>query len=552
MKQSILFAAFGAVLCLLTPLSARAEGRDTLVFISDLHLNVDASYAWLRTNAPSLAAFINRVNARRDVSELVILGDMLDDWVETVENAPHTFEDVLASPNNAEIVSALQNICRNPNIRVTYVTGNHDMLSFETANKACITNIIPGLNIISEAPGLGAYTRNNVIWTEHGHRYCMFNAPDTWSRAGGRLPLGYFISRIAASKSARDKKVYTTMEALDSMIKAPGDYYTPPPGEENVVFNNAFIAALFDFFALVWGGYKPWDVFKMRGTDHFVNDPSVAGIGKTYGAIYSEWPNRMNTVHQYEAVFNDVGSLLSAANMLFEMPDRIKSKYPFTPRIVLFGHTHKPVFYYYCDSLNAIYANTGTWIDGQAGSWVEIKITDAGETSFYTVSLWFDGESAPRQRAALEPLAAGMAQAPNDCDGDGKSDMVLFNPSAGAWYIASLDGEILAWDLKWGWAGVCPLSGDYDGDGRADLAVFDRATGAWYIVSLDGAVLAWGLKWGWPGVCPLSGDYDGDGKADLAVFDRTAGAWYIVSLDGTVLAWDLKWGWQGAWPVGAF
>jgi len=254
-------------LCLLVPLSARAAERNKLIFISDLHMNVDVPYAWLKTNAPPLAAFINQVNEREDVAELVILGDMLDDWIETVENTPHTFYDILVSTNNAEVVAALRSICQNPNITVTYVVGNHDLLTFEAANKTSITNILPGLNIISDSPGLGAYTKNSVIWAEHGHRYCMFNAPDIWSRTNGHLPLGYFISRIAASKSAREHKVYTTMDALDTLIKSPGSFYTPPAGQENVVFNDEFINALFDVFALVWGGCLPSDTFTMGEVD---------------------------------------------------------------------------------------------------------------------------------------------------------------------------------------------------------------------------------------------------------------------------------------------
>ena len=146
MQKNKSVALLIAVLCLVVPLSARAE-RNTLVFVSDLHMNIDASYAWLKTNAPPLAAFINDVNGREDVAELVILGDMLDDWIETVENEPHTFQDVLSSSNNAEVVAALQAICRNPDIRVTYVTGNHDLLSFESENKTTITNVLPGLNM---------------------------------------------------------------------------------------------------------------------------------------------------------------------------------------------------------------------------------------------------------------------------------------------------------------------------------------------------------------------------------------------------------------------
>ncbi len=411
MKKTTQIVCAGFILFLSFTNMAQASSRNKLVFISDLHMNIDAPFAWLQTNAPALASFINTVNAREDVSELVILGDLLDDWVEPVGNTPHTFEDVLNAQNNAGVVAALQAVCRNPDITVTYVAGNHDMLSFESQNRAIIANAFPGLNIVSDSPGLGTYSKNSVIWAEHGHRYCMFNAPDIWSRTNGHLPMGYFISRIAASKSAEDGQIYTTMDVLDMMIKDPDSFDGKLSGHDGV-FSDEFIALLFDAVALTWGGFWPWDEYSMNGLDAFTEDPSVATVGETYDAIYSSWPTRMDVVSQYNAIWNDIGHLSSAANLLFEMPERIRDQYPFTPRIVLFGHTHKAAFYYHSDSVNSIYANTGTWIDGHAQTWVEIEITPDGDEDKYTVSLWYNGESTPRQQGTLSAPAATRRHVP--------------------------------------------------------------------------------------------------------------------------------------------
>ncbi len=517
------------VLGLLVPFSVRAAERNKSVFISDLHLNVDASYAWLKTNAPALTAFINRVNAREDVAELIILGDMLDDWVETVENKPHSFADVLAAPNNAEVVAALKAACQNTNLTVTYVTGNHDLLSFEPASQAAITNAIPGLRIISDSPGLGAYTKNNIIWAEHGHRYCLFNAPDIWSRTNGHLPLGYFITRIAASKSAREGTVYTTMDAMNTLVKAPGSYYVPNAGEENNPYNDAFINALFDVFALVWGGYWPWDTFKMNAVDRFAGDPSVLTIGNTYDGIYSNWPVRMDAVNQYEAVLNEIGCLYSAANLLFEMPDRIKTNYPFAPRIVLFGHTHKAAFSFQCDGSNTIYANTGTWVDKCPRTWVEIEINHAGSKDFYTVALWFDGESAPRQSATLDaPYGGGcpVRTVAADFDGDRLADPAAVNANGGWCVWGSATGHTRNGPYAVGAAGYAPLAADFDGDGLADPAVVDSC-GNWYVwLSRSGYSRSGPYAVGEPGADPLAADFDGDGLADPAVVD-SSGNWYV-------------------------
>lgn len=137
----------------------------------------------------------------------------------------------------------------------------------------------------------------------------------------------------------------------------------------------------------------------------------------------------------------------------------------------------------------------------------------------------------------------------NDYNGDGASDLVVYDPVGGYWYIANLSGSVIAWKNQWGWDTALPVPGDYDGDGEWDLAVFDTAGGHWYIKTLGGGVLAWKNQWGWDTAKPVAGDYNGDGKWDLAVFDTAGGYWYVKSLVGPVLAWAEQWGWNTAKPV---
>ena len=397
----------GMIPTLFAPRTAHAAQRNKLVFISDLHMNVVGSYSWLVKHAPDLARFLNTVNNRDDVAELIILGDLLDDWVCPVKYTPQTFADILEANYNNGVVPALQEVCHNPDIAVTYVTGNHDMLSFESENREVIAKAFPEMTIISDPPGLGAYYRKEkVIWAEHGHRYTLFNAPDIWSRSGGHLPLGYFISRLAASKSLADGQVYTTPDVLDWFVKSPAEVskYLQQGGYDGAVGNiidDAFIKAVFYAIAL-WAGKWPWDKFTMDNLDSFAGDPAVDDIASTYETIFSGWPSRQDIVDHYAAVWNDLGHLSSAANLLFEMPDRIKDLYPFTPRIILFGHTHQAAFQYHSGDVETIYANTGTWIDSKPMTWVEIEINDGDSgRRYYTVSLWFYGESSPRQSGTV-------------------------------------------------------------------------------------------------------------------------------------------------------
>ena len=144
--------------------------------------------------------------------------------------------------------------------------------------------------------------------------------------------------------------------------------------------------------------------------------------------------------------------------------------------------------------------------------------------------------------------SSGSAPRLNDFDGDGTSDLVVLD-GAGNWYMRNLAGQVLGWDIPWGWAGAMPVPGDFDGDGASDLAVFDAGSGDWYVRAVAGQVIGWSIPWGWPGAMPVPGDYDGDGASDLAVFDGASGNWYMRDLAGKVLGWSIPWGWAGAVPV---
>jgi hypothetical protein len=139
---------------------------------------------------------------------------------------------------------------------------------------------------------------------------------------------------------------------------------------------------------------------------------------------------------------------------------------------------------------------------------------------------------------------------PGDYDGDGRSDLMVCFTNGFLWYGYSLEkGQVITWANQWGWSETHAVRGDYDGDGRSDLAVYDRTRGNWYVKTLAGDLLAWGLNWGWNGAFTVVGDYNGDGAADLAVYGKAKGEWYVYSLKNEVLAWKVQWGWDGAIPV---
>jgi hypothetical protein len=150
-----------------------------------------------------------------------------------------------------------------------------------------------------------------------------------------RLSLGYFISRLAASKAVSSGQVGTTPDALNRLVKSPSVVNTSLSQggyEEEVdhVVDDALIVAVSNAIAL-WFGVWPWGTFDMNGLDAFAGNPSAEDIAFTYDTISIGWSSRQDIVDPYEAVWKNLGSLNSPGNLLFEMPERIKDLYPFTP-----------------------------------------------------------------------------------------------------------------------------------------------------------------------------------------------------------------------------
>src|SRR6185436_15307772 len=109
---------------------------------------------------------------------------------------------------------------------------------------------------------------------------------------------------------------------------------------------------------------------------------------------------------------------------------------------------------------------------------------------------------------------------PADFDGDVKSDVTVFRPANGAWYILKSSSNFTAAaSYGWGLSGDIPVAGDFDGDSRADIAVFRPSNGTWYILkSTTNFTAAAAYAWGLSGDLPVAGDFDGDGKSEITVF----------------------------------
>jgi hypothetical protein len=140
-------------------------------------------------------------------------------------------------------------------------------------------------------------------------------------------------------------------------------------------------------------------------------------------------------------------------------------------------------------------------------------VTDASAANGVAVS--------PAFRFTVFGEASVAARAKHaDFDGDGKTDVSIFRPSSGSWFISNSSNNAST-TSNFGLNTDSLAPEDYDGDGKTDIAVFRN--GNWYIQrSRDGFTA---VQFGQTDDKPQPGDYDGDGKADVAIFRN--GVWYI-------------------------
>jgi hypothetical protein len=185
------------------------------------------------------------------------------------------------------------------------------------------------------------------------------------------------------------------------------------------------------------------------------------------------------------------------------------------------------------------------------GSWYVLKSSTSYSTTL-TIANWGSGGDAPVS-SAIRIGGTDLARA-GDLDGDGRSEITVYNTSTGFWSsLTSASNYGAARNTQWGGAGYTVVPGDYDGDGKSDVGIYQTATGTWFVLlSSTGFATALTRSAGGAGWTPQPGDYDGDGRTDIVVYDTVTGQWYgLLSGSGYTASISVNYGGAGYAPVAA-
>ncbi|XP_022797350.1 uncharacterized protein LOC111335634 [Stylophora pistillata] len=195
--------------------------KNIIVSMSDLHLD---SY-WSKNMHERLSTFLKKLGSVAEVSihTLILLGDVLEMWLDPITLTPPTLQEKIANWKKNETCSLFFSIVRKmaeeDGVKVFYVRGNHDHEITAGAVEELMGNkveFIEGTLIYVINSDDGQQYR---IRFAHGHDWDLFNTyalTEPNDPLGGR-PVGYYVSRAVATA----KTVMTeTEEVLRDVTKA--------------------------------------------------------------------------------------------------------------------------------------------------------------------------------------------------------------------------------------------------------------------------------------------------------------------------------------------
>lgn len=386
------------------------EKREKVVVISDIHLGPDLAFSETVKHLPRLCQFLQEVRKSKSVAELVIGGDLLDEWY--LPSRESTFQgkssldyvkQIYAS--NRVVFDIINKIIQESKVKVTYVPGNHDLL----ITNEDVQSIMPGINFVLDENrkiGTGSYYPDacKSMVVEHSHRYDWWCAPNPYDNQdvapGTIMPLGYFFSRVASN-------------SFTSSICTPQSATKLNPLTINSKFENDAEQKSLKTLYNSWNKVLTYVIYVDDNFDEPIINTNINGwsgnfsvndfvpFNKADGSVDTKYYRNSvkqamwDKVQEYNFVTKksevekaingglDVTFLDSMSNVQYFQNSNKQDV-----RIVLFGHTHIPKLETFKNikGEKCVYANSGTWQDKKLRSYSERVDQDQENMDFVVVT----------------------------------------------------------------------------------------------------------------------------------------------------------------------
>lgn len=262
--------------------------------------------------------------------------------------------------------------------------------------------------------------------------------------------------------------------------------------------------------------------------------PSIMGaiyIGKTVTADVGLWKNQVRLTFDYQWQWNNNGmasNLTNGAGATYTITTADRGKYL---RVKVTATDLNPT----PKSASAYSA----WADAAKVKAIRADWNGDGLTDLWlyneTSGCWYANFGTTNSAQGIFPGGPGMLAAPGDYDGDGYEDLAVYDPAHGMWHVDFLPrGQYVSGSLFGGTpqeAEATPVSADYDGDGATDVALYYMGYWAIRYSSLQAVSIIPPFA----GILaqPVWGDWDGDGTTDLGAYDN--GVWTLRLNDGRLM-----------------
>ncbi|MES0489524.1 MAG: SpvB/TcaC N-terminal domain-containing protein [Leptospirales bacterium] len=209
----------------------------------------------------------------------------------------------------------------------------------------------------------------------------------------------------------------------------------------------------------------------------------------------------------------------------------------------------------------------------ETGDWKVVESEHTGARLFRTYANGFAGYDSEDEIQWFKGNVTG------DYDGNGKSDIAFYLPKEKEFWVAESQGDHFTFKM-YGKLTISDVdifraewfTGDFDGNGISDVVLYDEETGYWIFMTNTGGAFSF-IKFGHNfenlyrsdyspaqamnsnGTNDLSkdgkfrdqihwlgGDYNGDGRSDIAMYDARDGKWWVAeNLRDDALGFRLQW-----------